>query len=65
MLVLVATAGWGEVADDVYGVTRVTNEIQVDVSAPPPTPRPAPEGDAPARNNPPEEAPAGAPENSR
>ena len=59
----------GEVADDVYGVTLVTNDIQVDVSAPPPAaskppePTPAPEEYPP--NTEPDEAPDGAPENSQ
>ena len=57
----------GEVADDVYGVTRVTNDIQVDVSAPPPTPPPTP-SQAPEEYPPdtvPDETPNGAPENSQ
>ena len=59
----------GEVADDVYGVTLVTNDIQVDVAAPPPAasqappPTPAPEEYPP--NTAPDEAPDGAPENSQ
>ncbi len=53
----------GELADDVYGVLEVTNDIQVDVSAPPPTRAPTPS--ASPEDNPPEDSPEGAPENSR
>jgi hypothetical protein len=65
----------GEVADDVYGVDHVTNDIQIDVGAPPPRPSRAmpPETTSP-ETMPPEEtpsappgepAPNSAPENSR
>jgi BON domain len=61
----------GEVADDVYGVDRVTNDIQVDVAAPPPTPmqKTTPEAmppeEVPPTTMPGEPAPDEAPENSR
>lgn len=58
----------GELADDVYGVTEVTNDIQVDVSAPPPSSSQAPPAPAPEEyppNTAPDEAPDGAPENSQ
>jgi hypothetical protein len=61
----------GEVADDVYGVDRVTNEIQVDVAAPPPspirktTPEAMPPEEVPPTTMPGEPAPNEAPENSR
>ena len=47
----------GEVADDVKGVDRVTNDIQVDVASPPPaSPNAAPEA-TPPQAMPPEEMP--------
>ena len=52
----------GEVADDVYGVDRVTNDIQVDVSAPPPSPsRAAPPETTSPETMPPEETPSSPP----
>ena len=59
----------GELADDVYGVTLVTNDIQVDVAAPPPSssqaPKPTPPPEEYPPNTAPDEAPDGAPENSQ